>query len=131
MRLDGVGSGFDGEAAGHAEVDAEGGVVVEADEDFFAAAVDGGDAAIGKEGDKIGGGRGDDVGAEVMDVTDAVVDVVGDESADDVLDLGELGHCNFYLKGASVKMTNELKWLEYIQCIKGARRGRGNASPLQ
>jgi hypothetical protein len=98
-------------------VDAEGGVVVEADEDFFAAAVDGGDAAIGKQGDKIGGGRGDDVGAEVMDVTDAVANEVGDESADDVLYLGELGHCNFYLKGASVKMTNEFKWLEYIRQI--------------
>src|SRR4051794_27839749 len=71
---DEVGVGFNGccrgfycKAAGHSQVNAEGGIGVQANEDFLAAAVDRGDSAVVQQTDKISIARLDNVGPEVAD----------------------------------------------------------------
>src|SRR5438128_513542 len=111
-------------------MNAQGGVGVEADEDLLPAALDRRDAAIFQETSQINIARLDNVGPEVTDGGDTVADQMGGQCADDGFDFGQLGHCNYYFRGASIKMTNELEWLEYIRCSRDcASRARTCLAP--
>ena len=81
-----------GELAGHAEVDDEGGGVVEVGEDFFAAAGDGGDGAAFERLREVGAARFEDILASEGDLGDGEADEGGAEGADDGFDFGEFGH---------------------------------------
>ena len=81
-----------GQAAGHAEMDKEAEIVVEGEDDFLAAAVQGLDRAILQEIGEVGGRRIDDVGAEEVDGGDLARNDRGGQTADDGFDLGQFGH---------------------------------------
>src|SRR5215210_3217645 len=61
---------------------------------------------------------------------DALPDQVGRESADDGFNFGQLWHCNYCVGGASIKMTNESEWLEYIRTYCECPFWVRDASPL-
>jgi len=92
--------GVKGEVAGHAEVEVEGGVVVEGEDDAFGSAVEGGDGAGGEqggEGQAGGWGAGEgavggDVEAGLGDGENRAAGEVRQKGIDDGLDLGEFGH---------------------------------------
>ncbi len=88
MGLNGVGGLFYCESARHSKVNAEGGVGVEADEDLFAATLDGGDAAIFEEMGEINIAGLDNVGPKVADGGDALADQVRGQGTDDGFDFG-------------------------------------------
>jgi len=97
-------------------VNAHGGIAVQANENLLAATVDGSDSAVLEQLCEISIARLDNVGPEVTDGGDALAEQVGGQGADDGFDFGQLGHCNYCVGGASIKMTNESEWLEYIRC---------------
>lgn len=82
-----------GEAAGHAEVDAEDAAACAEECELLAAAFDGGDAMALEE---LGGGSAvatvADVGATEFGAADGLVEEVGEEGLADSLDLREFGH---------------------------------------
>ena len=98
MGLNGVAGWFYCKAAGHAEVNAQRGVGVETDEDFFASAGDAGDTTAGEEGGKINVTGLDNVGPQVLDGGDALADQVGREGADDCFDFRQLWHATIVLE---------------------------------
>src|SRR5258706_9380118 len=98
MRLNGFLDLLYCQSAGHSQVNAEGGVALEADEDLLAAALDGGDAAVFKQAWQISILRLDNVGPEVADGGDALADQVGGQGSDDGFNFGEFRHATISLE---------------------------------
>jgi len=98
MRFNRLMGPFYCQSAGHSEVNAEGGIGVEADEDFLAAALDGGDSAVFEQPWQISILRLDNVGPEVADGGEAVADQVGGQGSDDGFNFGEFRHATISLE---------------------------------
>ena len=130
MRLNRVGGWFYCQSAGHSQVNTEDGLALELDEDLLPAPGDADHAAIQEQLCKINVARLDNVGPQMPDGGDTLPDQVGGQCADDGFNFWQFRHCNYYFRGASIKMTNELEWLEYTGAESGLCCRARHASPL-